>query len=316
VTPAPDRWSRWLLERRDGGDARQRQATLAHLGLIRDRVLAHAEPLEGATLLDVGAGDGLIGLAALDRVGLEGTVVFADVSATLLDECRRAVAAMDAGDRARFVSADATDLQSIPSESVDVVTTRSVLIYVPDKRAAFAAMHRVLRPRGRISLFEPINRLMYPEPEGRFHGCDVSAVADLAAKVKAALVALPEATDYRGAMMGFDDRDLAEHAVAAGFTRVHVECHIDIEPGSPTHTTSLTALLDSAPNPNAPTTREAIESALTRAEQERFIAELGTALASGTGVRKMAAAYVVAEKEHSARSRTSRGGKPGPQAQA
>jgi arsenite methyltransferase len=92
VTPAPDRWSRWLLERRHGGDARQREATLAHLGGVRDRVLAGAEPLEGATLLDVGAGDGLIGLGALDRVGPEGTVVFADVSPALIDECRRRMA--------------------------------------------------------------------------------------------------------------------------------------------------------------------------------------------------------------------------------
>jgi len=49
-------------------------------------------------------------------------------------------------------------LDPIQSESVDVATTRSVLIYVPDKRAAFAALHRVLRLGGRISLFEPINR--------------------------------------------------------------------------------------------------------------------------------------------------------------
>ncbi len=259
-------------------------------------MLTGAEPLEGATLLDVGAGDGLIGLAALDRVGPRGEVVFADVSPALLDECRRAAAAKGAGDRARFVSADAADLEPIPSESVDVVTTRSVLIYVPDKRAAFAAMYRVLRPGGGISLFEPINRLMYPEPEGRFHGCDVSAVADLAARVKAALTALPDGTDYRGAMMGFDDRDLADHAAAAGFARVHVECHIDVEPGPPMNATSLTALLDSAPNPNAPTMREAIESALMPAEQARFIASLERAMDAGTAVRRMAAAYVVAQK--------------------
>jgi ubiquinone/menaquinone biosynthesis C-methylase UbiE len=305
-----------LLERRHGGDEHQREATLAHLAGIRDRVLAGAEPLEGATVLDVGAGDGLIGLAALDRVGPDGAVVFADISAALLDECRRGAAAKGAADRARFIHADATDLEPIRTESVDIVTTRSVLIYVPDKRMAFAAMHRVLRPGGRISLFEPINRLMYPEPEGRFRGCDVSAVADLAAKVEAALTAPPEGIDYRGAMMGFDDRDLAEHAVAAGFRRVHVECHIDIEPAAPMRGDGLAALLDTAPNPNAPTTREAIESALTAAEQHRFIAELETALASGTGVRRMAVAYVVAEKDHAARSRTSRSGKPGPQAQA
>jgi len=296
VTSPSDRWSRWLLERRDGGDARQREATLARLRGIRDRVLERAEPLAGATLLDVGAGDGLIGLAALDRVGPEGAVVFADVSPALLDECRGAVAAKDAGDRARFIVVDANDLEPIPSESVDVVTTRSVLIYVPDKRAAFAAMHRVLRPGGRISLFEPINRLMYPEPEGRFCGCDMSAVAGLATKVNAALTELPDGTDYRGAMMDFDDRDLADHAAAVGFTRIHVECHIDIEPGSEMHATSLDALLDSAPNPNAPTMREAIESALTPAEQERFVAELGRAMNAGTAVSKMAAAYVLAQK--------------------
>jgi arsenite methyltransferase len=296
VTPAPDRWSQWLLERRHGGDDRQREATLAHLGAIRDRVLAAAEPLAGATLLDVGAGDGLIGLAALDRVGPNGSVVFADVSPALLEECSRAVAAKDAGARARFISADATDLGPIPSESVDVVTTRSVLIYVPDKRAAFAAMYRVLRPGGRISLFEPINRLMYPEPAGRFLGWDVGAVAELVEKVRATLTALPGATDYRDAMMGFDDRDLADHAVLAGFTRVHVECHIDLEPGSPIHGASLSALLDTAPNPNAPTTREAIESALTPDERERFIAELERAMDAGTAIRKMAVAYVVAQK--------------------
>lgn len=290
-----DQWSRWLLERRDGGDARQREAVLADLRGIRDRVLERAEPLAGATLLDVGTGDGLIGLAALDRVGPEGTVVFADISPALLERCREAVAAQNAGDRARFVSADAADLGPIPSESVDVVTTRSVLIYVVDKRAAFAAMYRVLRPGGRISLFEPINRLMYPEPAGRFYGYDVGAVSDLAAKVKAAVV-LSEGSDFHRAMMGFDDRDLAEHATAAGFRRVHVACHIDIEPGSPMHATSLAALLDSAPNPNAPTTREAIESALTPVEQQQFIAGLERAMTAGTAVRRMAVAYVAAEK--------------------
>jgi len=126
VTSPSDRWSRWLLERRHGGDEHQREATLAQLGGIRDRVLAGSEPLEGATLLDVGAGDGLIGLAALDRVGPDGAVVSADVSAALLDECRRGAAAKGAGDRARFILADATNLEPIRSESVDVVTTRSV----------------------------------------------------------------------------------------------------------------------------------------------------------------------------------------------
>jgi len=57
----PDRWSRWVLSWRHGGSQRQRDVSNAHLIPIRDRVLEGAQPLDGATLLDVGTGDGLIG---------------------------------------------------------------------------------------------------------------------------------------------------------------------------------------------------------------------------------------------------------------
>ena len=63
--------------------------------------------------------------------------------------------------------AGAEDLTGIADASVDVLTTRSVLIYVAEKQHALAAFARVLRPHGRISLFEPINRLMFPEPADR-----------------------------------------------------------------------------------------------------------------------------------------------------
>jgi len=57
-------------------------------------------------------------------------------------------------ERAEFVRAAAEDLSSIPDASVDVVTTRSVLIHAQDKDAAFREFHRVLRPEGRLSIFE------------------------------------------------------------------------------------------------------------------------------------------------------------------
>ena len=290
----PDRWSRWLLERRDGGNERQRAASLEHLSPIRDRVLDAAEPLQGATLLDVGAGDGLIGLAALERVGPGGEVIFSDVSDPLLEQCRAHVAAQGCLDRARFVPGSAEDLAAIADSSVDLVTTRSVLIYVSDKAKAFAEFARVLRPGGRVSLFEPINRLMYPEAEDRFWGYRVPAVSDLAVKVRTRFAG--DDPGYREAMMGFDDRDLARLAEAGGFETVHVECHIDIAPGSWAHPVDLDALLDTAPNPNAPTVREAIGATLTQAERRRFLDELGRAVAENDAVRRMAAAYVLATK--------------------
>ncbi|MBV9606161.1 MAG: class I SAM-dependent methyltransferase [Solirubrobacterales bacterium] len=261
--------------------------------MIRDRVLGHAAPLEGATLLDVGAGDGLIGLAALERVGPNGTVIFSDVSEALLAHSEQRADSLGLSDRARFVHTAAEDLAAIPDASVDVVTTRSVLIYVAEKSQAFAAFARVLRPGGRLSLFEPINRLVFPEPDDRFWGYDIGAVAGLAARVRAQFTGASR--DVR-AMMGFDDRDLADLAVAAGFERVHVERHIDVEPGSSMNPVSFDALLDSAPNPNAPSTREAIAAALTEDEQERFLTELRSAFDEGRATRRMVGAYVAAQK--------------------
>ncbi len=290
----PDRWSRWLRERRDAGDEERRAFILEQLAPVRERVLAGAEPLAGATLLDVGTGDGLIGLGALARVGPDGTVIFSDVSPALLEHAREAVAARGLLDRARFVEASADDLAAIPGASVDAVTTRSVLIYVADKPRAFAAMHRVLAPGGRLSLFEPINRLTSPEPADRFWGYDVGEVWDLADKVKASYGELGDPAV--GAMTDFDDRDLVAFAEAAGFERIHMECHIDIEPSPLLRATSIGVLLDTAPNPLAPTVRESVAAALTPAEQEHFLAHLARAIAAGDPIRRSALAYLAATK--------------------
>jgi arsenite methyltransferase len=295
VEAGADQWSHWVLERRDAGNSEQRAVTLARLGLIRDRVLANAEPLHGATLLDVGTGDGLIGLAALDAVGASGRVIFSDVSEVLLDRCREAVASHGMTDRARFVTTSAEELAGIPDGSIDVATTRSVLIYVPDKPRAFASLHRVLRPGGRISIFEPLNCLMYPEPDGRLWGYDLSPVANLVAKVRAMFIDSGDPR-FRAAMMDFDDRDLAILAEHAGFDRVHVECHIDVAVGPADPPVSLDAFLDRAPNPNAPTLREALAAALTEQEQDRFLTALERALIERRAITRMAVAYLSATK--------------------
>jgi hypothetical protein len=59
-----DKWASWLLHRRDGDDPDQKQKALEHLIPIRDPVLDNARLVPGQTLLDLGAGDGLIGFGA------------------------------------------------------------------------------------------------------------------------------------------------------------------------------------------------------------------------------------------------------------
>jgi arsenite methyltransferase len=135
---------------------------------------------------------------------------------------------------------------------------------------------------------------MFPEPPDRFWGYEISAVVDLAERVKATFEAL--AGPGAATMMDFDDRDLVHLAEAAGFERIHLECHIDIEPGSLMRATSLDALLDASPNPLAPTVRESITAALSDAEQDRFLAHLERAIAGGEATRRSAVAYLAARK--------------------
>jgi hypothetical protein len=73
--PARDRWAEWLLKRRFGGDPEHQDSFLEGVITWRDRVLGNAAVKEGETLLDVGAGDGLIAFGAVDLVGEEGRKV-------------------------------------------------------------------------------------------------------------------------------------------------------------------------------------------------------------------------------------------------
>lgn len=222
-----DPWAAWLLGRRHGGDAERLKRTLQALYPVRDRVLANAALTAGDTLLDVGTGDGLIGFAALEAVGDGGTVIFGDISEALLGECRKLARRMGVLDRCAFVRASADDLAELPSESVDAVTTRSVLIYVHDKQRALREFHRVLGPGGRLSIFEPINSFRFPRPRNRFCGYDVGPVQDLADKVRA--VYRQAAADERP-MLDFDERDLFAFAEKAGFREIHLDYSAEIVP--------------------------------------------------------------------------------------
>jgi arsenite methyltransferase len=287
TVPDRDKWAEWVLRRSHGGDVEQRQRALAYLRPVRDRVLENARLADGEVLLDVGTGDGLIGFGALPLIG-SGQVIFSDVSSDLLDTCRATADALGVADKVRFVRASADDLSGIPDASVDVVTTRSVLIYVDDKAAAFRAFHRVLRPGGRLSIFEPINNY-FPWDSTEFWGFDAGPVRDLVEKIWVYEGCGGDA-DRLDPMMNFDDRDLARHAEDAGFSEVHLELAVDVEPGS--WVSSWDVLLDIAPNPNARTTGEAIEGALTPTEAARFQAHLRPLVEAGRSTKRSAVAYL------------------------
>jgi arsenite methyltransferase len=297
-TAALDHWASWILERRFGGDAEAAEAAMKHLAARRERVLAGAEVREGDVVLDVGAGDGLIAFGALPLVGETGKVIFSDISRDLLDVSRQLAEEAGALERAEFVRAAAEDLEPIADESVDVVTTRSVVIYVTEKQRAFDAFHRVLRPGGRLSMYEPINRFNFPEPDERFWGFDVTPVADLKRKVHDAYDRLSGGGD--STLVDFDERDLLEFADRAGFKEIELVYEASVRHGAGASfdmgQRSWDAFLNTAPNPLAPSLAEVIDDALTPEEAERFVAHVRPLYEARAGTNRRADAYLRAVK--------------------
>jgi arsenite methyltransferase len=293
MTETSDRWHRWLLDTRHGGDVKAREQDLAEfLYPVRDKVLDRADLRADDTLLDVGVGDGLIAFGAMERLGPAGRVIFSDISRDLLDHCRQAAEAEGLLDQCRFVPAAADSLEGIADASVDVVTTRSVLIYVKDKAAAFKEFYRVLRPGGRISLFEPINVLMGADDPDRFCGYDVRPIASLAAKVGA----LYESIQRPGEdpMGDFDERDLVRHAEEAGFPVINLE--LDLAVKNTMRPIPWERFLRMSGNPLIPPTGEALDRTLGSEEIATFTAHLRPLVESGTGQDRMATAYLSATK--------------------
>jgi arsenite methyltransferase len=288
-----DRWYRWLLDVRFGGDPEARQLDLADfLYPVRDKVVDKAKLQPSDTVLDVGAGDGLIAFGALERLGPQGRVIFTDISQDLLDHCRMAVEAEGLLGRCRFVLAPADSLTEIADGSVDVITTRSVLIYVKDKAAALREFYRVLRSDGRISLFEPINVLMGGCDPDRFFGYDVRPIAELAAKVEA----LYESIQPRGVdpMVDFDERDLMRHAEQAGFADIGLELQVTVK--NAIRPAPWQRFLRTSGNPLMPPVGEAMDRTLSPGEIAEVTAYLRPLVESGTGQERRALAYLTAVK--------------------
>ena len=288
--PPRDIWSKWLLERRFGGDVDRMQVMTDYLYPVRDKVLSHVSLEPGETLLDVGCGDGLIAFEALEK--FEGCrVIFSDISDDLLRHSEALAREMNVHERCQFVHASADDLSMLPDGSVDAVTTRSVLIYVSAKQRAFHEFQRVLKEGGELSIFEPINRFAFPEPADRFLGYDAAPVIDLSEKLKAHYSRFqPLDTDP---MTDFDERDLFAQAERAGFPEIHLELQAYLKPPEDG---DWSGFLNAAYNPKIPTLAEAMGEALTPAEAERFTAHLRPLVEARQGTHRLAVAYLWAVK--------------------
>ncbi len=99
----------------------------------------------GDRVIDVACGTGVLALAALDRVGAEGTVVGLDPNADMLGVARRK------STRINWRKGRAEEIP-FPDESFDVAVSQFGLMFFEDRAAGLREMMRVVRPGGRMAV--------------------------------------------------------------------------------------------------------------------------------------------------------------------
>lgn len=133
----------------------------ANLGLGCGNPTAIAALQPGETVLDLGSGAGIDCFLAAGRVGRQGRVIGVDFTPEMLE---RAWENQTQGDFPQ-VEFRQGDIETLPveSDSVDVVLSNCVLNLVPDKAKAFAEIHRVLKPGGRMCVSDIVLERPLPD---------------------------------------------------------------------------------------------------------------------------------------------------------
>ena len=106
----------------------------------------------GERVLDVACGTGVISRLASERVGVGGSVTAIDIAPDMIDVAKSV--ATSEGAKIDWRIADAASLP-IPDASVDVVLCQMGLMFMENRAAAVAEMHRVLAPSGRLAINTP-----------------------------------------------------------------------------------------------------------------------------------------------------------------
>jgi len=149
----PDTATADAQQARDLASRLERRAKAEDEITARDAYLALLGIAVGERVLDVGCGSGAVTRDIARRVGGRGLAVGLDPSAELLVVARALAEEAGLGDHVEFCEGSALRLP-FEDGTFDAVVCATVLSHVPGAEAAIPEFVRVLRPGGRLGVFE------------------------------------------------------------------------------------------------------------------------------------------------------------------
>lgn len=287
-----DRWLSWLNSGRDAGNIEARRRSLAWLRPVYDRVLEAASPRLGESVLEIGAGEGTLGLLALERVGPSGRLVLTDISSSVIAALQETLVD-DLSGRVELVACPAETLAGIEDASVDVVLARSVLIYSTDLDAAMASIARVLRPGGRVSAFEPL-WLFFDQAKApnEFFGREMSGC-----EVEIAAVMAGYREDLKSTLDNpLTAESLVAAAEAAGLGSIRATVEVESRNLPAGDDVAVELALHGRPNPNTCSPAEMAARVLPPRQASRFLDTMEESIRAGRGRVRTAAVYLSAQR--------------------
>lgn len=281
-------WSQWLLKSRFSYmTEEQKQQTLQWLLSVRDAVLHNANIRPSDTVIDLGTGTGLLGFGALDFIDNTGKVIFSDKFEDCLESCKEIAKSLKTDKHFEFLLSDCANIK-LHANSVNRAVMRSVLVHILDKQSVFEEIHRILKPQGLFSAFEPVIRSNTR--------CFELVTPDMLSDYNDFKKAEDECmTSQNDPLTNFDEKTLAQDLDDAGFSIQTIDKQV-VESNYTVQKGMVKNWLTTPPSPGTKTMKEKFMMYFEEPKVDNYIEELQNALDNKSVCIKSNVLYIKAIK--------------------